>query len=91
MVQAVSCDHESAPAECDRHFNCVRRKSVSEPCRSGNAAQTAEHHQENGNAAVFAKSDDQRDRAEERYQQCKAAVYAFLRRQEVCSDCREGQ
>ena len=87
----MSGDHESAAAECDRHLNCVRRKSGSEPCRSGNAAQTAEHHQENGNAAVLAKSEDQRGGAEERDQQRKASVYAFLRRQEVCSDCREGQ
>jgi hypothetical protein len=91
VVQAVSCDHECAPAECDRHFNRVGRKSVSEPCRSGNAAKTAQHHQENGNAAVLTKSDDQRYRAEERYQQRNTAVYAFLRGQEVCSDCREGQ
>ena len=91
MVQAVSGDHESAAAECDRHLNCMGRKSGSEPCRSGYAAQTAEHHQENSNAAVLAKSEDQRGGAEERHQQRKTPVYAFLRRQKVCGDCREGQ
>jgi len=89
VIQAVGGDHESAAAECDRHFDGVRWKFVSKPSRSRDAAQTTEHHEENRSAAVLTKSNQQRNGPKQRHEQGEAAVNAFFGRQKVRDDCRE--
>jgi hypothetical protein len=89
VIQVVGGNHESAAAECDCHLDGVGWKLVSEPSRSRDAAQTAEHHEENRGAAVLAESNQQCNGPKERHQQGQAAVNAFFGGQKVREDCRE--
>ncbi len=88
MIEAMGGDHERAAAESNEHFYSVGWKSITEPGRSGNAAQTAKHQGENGSPTMFTESHQQRDGAEESNQQSQATVNAFFRRKDMREHCR---
>ncbi len=89
MVQPVRADHEPASNHGDRYLPGVRRKLVTKPCRSRDAAQSSQNQEQDGAAPVSAEAGDQRDCAEQRNQNGETAMHALIRRKKVGKDRRK--
>lgn len=82
-------DHKGAPQERDRHFACMRRKPVSKPCRSHDAAKTGQHENENDSAAMLTEANPDRHRAEKSHKQGQTAVDGLFRWKQMREDSPE--
>jgi hypothetical protein len=74
----MCCDHERAADQCDCNLPTVRGQFVTKPSGAGDTAESDRHQNQDGVTAVLPESSDQRDHAEECYEEGEPAMRAFF-------------